>query len=169
MFLPHLKTIDELLSCAFASVLQALCLTKSSHPFSLSNPGILPMLNACREHDGLPRWLSRGQQVSHQRWIWGIHCAQARKHTIHPGFETQGKHHQKSKTGVSVAPQKGHVSSKIFQNKKSSNFIIIFSCSKFRFPMKFFSFSRLLLVYMESLQNTKLATAHFRWEYNSAK
>ena len=26
---------------------------------------------------------------------------------IHPGFETQGRRHQKSKTGVSVAPRKG--------------------------------------------------------------
>ena len=35
---------------------------------------------------------------------------QARKHTsIHPGFETQGRRHQKSKTGVSVAPQKAQV------------------------------------------------------------
>ena len=31
---------------------------------------------------------------------------------IHPGFETQGRRHQKSKIGVSVAPQKGLVSSK---------------------------------------------------------
>ena len=30
---------------------------------------------------------------------WEICC-------IHPGFETQRKSHQKSKTGVSVAPQK---------------------------------------------------------------
>ena len=40
----------------------------------------------------LPCWPSRGQQVSHQRWIWGIPCIQAMKHTsrgIHPGFETQ--------------------------------------------------------------------------------
>ena len=29
----------------------------------------------------LPRWSSRGQQVSHQRWIWEIHCTQAMKHT----------------------------------------------------------------------------------------
>ena len=28
----------------------------------------------------------------------------AHKQGIHPGFETQGRHHQKSKTGVSVAP-----------------------------------------------------------------
>ena len=33
---------------------------------------------------------------------------------IHPGFETQGRHHQKYKTGVSVALQKGEMSSKIF-------------------------------------------------------
>ena len=25
-------------------------------------------------------WSPRGQQVSHQRWIWGIHCTQATKH-----------------------------------------------------------------------------------------
>ena len=37
---------------------------------------------------------------------------------IHPGFETQGRRHQKSKTGVSVAPQKGLVSYKIFLKKK---------------------------------------------------
>ena len=29
----------------------------------------------------LPCWLPRGQQVLHQRWIWGIHCTQAMKHT----------------------------------------------------------------------------------------
>ena len=43
-------------------------------------------------------------------------CAgeEARKRGIHPGFETQGRRHQKSKTGVSVAPQKGFMSSKFF-------------------------------------------------------
>ena len=32
----------------------------------------------------------------------------------HSGFETQKRHHQKSKTGVSVAPEKGLMSSKKF-------------------------------------------------------
>ena len=32
----------------------------------------------------------------------------------HSGFETQRRHNQKSKTGVSVAPQKGLMSSKFF-------------------------------------------------------
>ena len=36
---------------------------------------------------------------------------------IHPGFETQGRHHQKSKTGVSVAPRRGLMSSKFFFKK----------------------------------------------------
>ena len=37
----------------------------------------------------------------------------------HSGFETQRRRHQKSKTGVSVAPQKGLMSSKIYiYNKK---------------------------------------------------
>ena len=35
----------------------------------------------------------------------------------HSGFETQRRHHQKSKTGVSVAPQKGLMSSKIIKFK----------------------------------------------------
>ena len=35
----------------------------------------------------------------------------ARKQGNNPGFETQGRRYQKSKTGVSVASQKGLVSS----------------------------------------------------------
>ena len=61
--------------------------------------------------------LPRGQQVSHQRWIWGFHWTQAINHTskgIHPGFQTQGRLHKKSKTGVSVVPQKELMSSKFF-------------------------------------------------------
>ena len=33
---------------------------------------------------------------------------------VDPGFETQGRHHQKSKTGLSAAPRKELMSSKIF-------------------------------------------------------
>ena len=36
---------------------------------------------------------------------------------IHPGFKTQGRRHQKSKTGESVAPRKGFMSSKILRKK----------------------------------------------------
>ena len=39
------------------------------------------------------------------------------KKWIHPGFETQGRRRQKSKTGVSVDTQKGHMSSQIFPKK----------------------------------------------------
>ena len=43
-----------------------------------------------------------------------LRITQARNHPgIHPDFETQGRHHQKSKTGMSVVPRKGIVSSKI--------------------------------------------------------
>ena len=43
-------------------------------------------------------------------------CAgeEARKQGIYPGFETQGRHLQKSQTGVSVATRKGLMSSKFF-------------------------------------------------------
>ena len=46
----------------------------------------------------------------------------AHKQGIHPGFETQGRRHQKSKTGVSVASRKGQMSSKNFlKNFKKKN------------------------------------------------
>ena len=32
--------------------------------------------------DRLPRWLPTDQQVLHQRWIWGICCMQAKKHSM---------------------------------------------------------------------------------------
>ena len=38
-----------------------------------------------------------------------------------PWFEMQGRHYQKSKTGVSVAPRKGHASYKHFIKKKKIN------------------------------------------------
>ena len=40
----------------------------------------------------------------------------ARKRVIHPGFETQGRRHQKAKTRLSVAPQIELMSSKNFKN-----------------------------------------------------
>ena len=43
----------------------------------------------------------------------------------HSGFETQRRRHQKSKIGVSVAPQKGPMSSKNFFKKKKKSFITI--------------------------------------------
>ena len=44
----------------------------------------------------------------------------AGKQGIHPGFETQGRRYQKSKTGVSVAPRKGLLSSNNLKKKKFS-------------------------------------------------
>ena len=38
----------------------------------------------------------------------------------HSGFETQRRYHQKSKTGASVAPQTGLMSSNIFTKKRNS-------------------------------------------------
>ena len=46
------------------------------------------------------------------------------KHTgkgIHSGFETQGRHHQKSEIGVSVAPKWTDILQKYFLKKTHSN------------------------------------------------
>ena len=45
------------------------------------------------------------------------------KKKIHPGFEIQGRHHQKSKTGVSVAPHKGLVFYIFFQKILKQNIL----------------------------------------------
>ena len=43
-----------------------------------------------------------------------IACRWQSMQRIHPGFETQGRRHQKVKTGVSVTPQKGLLSNLLF-------------------------------------------------------
>ena len=46
------------------------------------------------------------------------------KKAAHSGFETQRRRNQKSKTGVSVAPQKGLMSSKNLKKKKKFEVLI---------------------------------------------
>ena len=60
-----------------------------------------------------------------------LRITQVRKHAkgIHPGFETQGRHYQKSKTGVSVAQRKGP---KIKKKNEHDSFASAFSrCEQF--------------------------------------
>ena len=51
----------------------------------------------------------RGSKTAWQP-CWPHAGDKAHKEEIHPGFETQGRGYQKSKTVVTVAPQKGQVS-----------------------------------------------------------
>ena len=46
---------------------------------------------------------------------------EANKERGPPGFQTQGRCHQNSKTGVPVAPQKGHISSKNSEKERKIN------------------------------------------------
>ena len=72
---------------------------------------ILPLRQACRERNRLPCWPLYSQQVSHQRWIWGIARRQESVQVRNPPWLwNPGRRHQKSKTGISVGPQKGLVS-----------------------------------------------------------
>ena len=55
-------------------------------------------------------WNYQRQRLTKQLlllFVFGIFTLRVRLQGIHPGFETQGKRHQKSKTGVSVVPKKG--------------------------------------------------------------
>ena len=87
-----------------------------------------------RKKARLQYWPSRAQQVSHQEVNLRnpLHVGdEAYKGGIHSGFDTQGKRHQKSRTGVSVALSKRtDVFQKVFFKKRSysvypSNFIQI--------------------------------------------
>ena len=84
------------------------------------NPSILLLLHACRECDQLPCWLPRDQQVLHQRWIWGICCAQTRKHASEGSIlalKPRADITRSQKQGYQW-PQKELLSSKKFQKKK---------------------------------------------------
>ena len=56
----------------------------------------------------------RSAGVAQQMNLRDLLCTgnKARKQGIHPGLETQGRHHQKFKTGVPATLQKGFMSSK---------------------------------------------------------
>ena len=76
---------------------------------------ILPLLkHPCGEATG---WLATNRlvgvapEVNLGEHTLGMPLPSANK-AAHSGFETQRRRHQKSKTGVSVAPQKGLMSSK---------------------------------------------------------
>ena len=71
-------------------------------------------------------WPPRGQLVNLRNPL--LAGDKGHKWEIDPGFETQGRRHQKSKTGISVAPQKGLMPSKIdalqFFLKNDSGFTV---------------------------------------------
>ena len=71
-------------------------LIESRHPTSATYV-------ACRECDQLPCWLPRGQHVSHQRWISGIHCVQVRKHAIEGSTLAL-----KPRGDITISPKQGY-------------------------------------------------------------
>ena len=90
---------------------------------------IPPLLkHVCGEGDWLPCWHYTLAKVSHQRLISGnvyhvrLYQVRIRQNPL-SGFETQKRRHQKSKTGVSVAPQMDMCPTKIFKKKKVLTFL----------------------------------------------
>ena len=47
-------------------------------------------------------------------------CKEAHMHGFHSGFETQDRHHQKSRTGVGMVSQKGLMSSNFFIKREKA-------------------------------------------------
>ena len=111
--------IQTTIFCRCSSVGSACLVTavRQQHPppRTWAAPMLVYVQTGGSEMAQLPSWLARGQQVSHQKWIWGIHVMQTTKH-INAGFtlslKPKGIWHLKSKTEVSVAPQKGLTSFK---------------------------------------------------------
>ena len=70
-------------------------------------------------------WWKR--QVSHQRWIWGIRCAQASKHAsegIHPGFEPRADITRSPKQGYQWPREKDMCPTKIKKKNKTTSICI---------------------------------------------
>ena len=64
----------------------------------------------------------RGQQVWHHRWIWWIYYTQVTKYISEgfcPGFQTQHRHQQKSKIGVSLTHKRTDVFQKFWKKYTS--------------------------------------------------
>ena len=87
----------------------------------------LEWLNCHVCHQEVSRCCTRGESedsIACRQWslqVWGIH----------PFFETQGRHHQKSKTGLLVASQKGLMSSKFFfKKRKFSRTLMSWPCAQ---------------------------------------
>ena len=100
-----------------SEVLTMLKLQSTLWGSSMVDPGLEPhqylCASMCIEKVWLPCRLPRGQQVLHQRRIWGLNCMQVTKHTskeIHPSFETQSR--------VSVTSKNGLLSSKNLKKEK---------------------------------------------------
>ena len=77
--------------------------------------------------DWLPCWSSRGQQVLHERWIWGIHCTQARKHASEGStlaLKLRGNITRSPKQGYQWPHKKGLMSSKTLKKIIGTEFRI---------------------------------------------
>ena len=85
----------------------------------------------------LPCCLSRNQQVAHQRWIWGFCCVMSRQWILQTrgstlALKTNADITGSKKTGISVDPQKGLMSSKNL--KKSFLGDKLSTCLKLKWP-----------------------------------
>ena len=74
---------------------------------------------------------------------------------IHPGFKTQGRRHQKSRTGVSVAPQKVRVLQKLKKNVQN-NFLLVY--------LPFFSHMAPFMLFPASKQVSQLDESEQAWQ-----
>ena len=74
---------------------------------------IFNLLRLCEstwiKNGSLPCWQPRGQSTVTQELNLRSPLHTGYKQVTYPGLETQDRHHQKSKTGISVAPQKTDV------------------------------------------------------------
>ena len=88
----------------------------------------------------------------------------AHKQGIHPGYETQSRYHQKSKTGVSVAPQKRTCILQTFFLKSGK---INMQSNEFTSTGRFF-FSKYDIVSFseESLERNEIDQYRFLWDWN---
>ena len=75
-----------------------------------------------------PKWLAGVTPEVNLRECVTCRPLQSVNKAAHSGFETQRSRHHKSKTGVSVAPQKDFCSPKIKKNNKDVRLFALMAC-----------------------------------------
>ena len=82
------------------------CLLRATHTVMGSALNLHQCLRICLQVHGSKRLGCHADLLASVTPEVNLRIAQARKRAkvMHPSYETQGRHHQKSKTGVSVAP-----------------------------------------------------------------
>ena len=91
---PNIGSVNQAWDISLAEVVQMVKALKRIKHMTSSSPTNACACTAWIKKAWLQSWPSRGQQVLHQRWIWGINFMQMMRHANKASIHrNSGKHH----------------------------------------------------------------------------